>query len=84
MGFRDLHAHNMALLAKQAWRLISEPHSLIAHIYQAKYFPSGDFWSGTLTSSPSSCWRGILEARGILLKVLHWQVGEGCFHSHLG
>lgn len=30
MGFRNLHTFNLAMLAKQGWRLLSNPHSLIA------------------------------------------------------
>lgn len=55
LGFRDLYAHNLALLAKQAWRLMHFPNSLIAQVMQAKYFPSGDILIGVLSSSPSSC-----------------------------
>ena len=40
LGFRDMRAFNQALLAKQAWRLIDNPHSLVARLLQAKYYPS--------------------------------------------
>lgn len=32
MGFRDLHAFNLAMLAKQSWRLINNPESLCAQV----------------------------------------------------
>jgi hypothetical protein len=32
MGFRDLHTFNMAMLAKQSWRLISKPDSFCAKV----------------------------------------------------
>ncbi|XP_024199277.1 uncharacterized protein LOC112202498 [Rosa chinensis] len=77
MGFRDLHAHNSALLSKQGWRLIRNPGSLLARLYQARYFPNGDFWSSELSSSPSACWRGIHVAKHILRRGVRWQVGNG-------
>lgn len=77
LGFRDLYAHNLALLAKQAWRLLSFPNSLIARVFRAKYFPSGDIFSSVLSSSPSSCWRGIFESLVVLTKGIRWQIGNG-------
>ena len=43
MGFRDLKSFNLALLAKQGWRLQTNSSSLFTRVYKAKYFPNGDF-----------------------------------------
>ena len=43
MGFQDLRLFNLALLAKQGWRLQTDPSSLFYWVYKAKYFPSCDF-----------------------------------------
>jgi hypothetical protein len=42
MGFRDFHSFNLAMLAKQVWRLITAPNSLCAQVLQAKYYPDGN------------------------------------------
>jgi hypothetical protein len=42
MGFRDLYAFNLAMLAKQGWRIIQNQNSFCAQILKAKYFPDGD------------------------------------------
>lgn len=39
LGFRDIHGFNMAMLAKQGWRLLMNPESLCAQILRAKYYP---------------------------------------------
>jgi hypothetical protein len=41
MGFKDLSAFNLAMLGKQGWKFITEPESLVAHIFKARYFPLG-------------------------------------------
>jgi hypothetical protein len=40
MGFKDMRAFNEALLAKQGWRLLTNPNSMIARLFKAKYYPS--------------------------------------------
>lgn len=48
MGFRDIQAFNLALLAKQTWRLIHNNHSLFFHVYKARYFPNCSFMDAVL------------------------------------
>jgi hypothetical protein len=41
MGFRDLHIFNLAMLAKQVWRLLYNLDFLCARVLRAKYYPDG-------------------------------------------
>jgi hypothetical protein len=38
LGFRELDYFNVALLAKQGWRLVNYLDSLAAQVLKAKYF----------------------------------------------
>lgn len=44
LRFKDFGTINSALLAKQAWRLLSSPESLWAHVLKAIYFLNCNFW----------------------------------------
>jgi hypothetical protein len=77
MGFRDLQLFNKALLARQGWRLLQQPHSLIFRILKAKYFPHTSFLEAQVTSNASYIWRSICEARHVLRDGLRWRVGNG-------
>ncbi|PNX98658.1 ribonuclease H, partial [Trifolium pratense] len=37
LGFRNFHAFNMAMVAKQAWNFMSKPNTLVARIYKARW-----------------------------------------------
>jgi len=59
MGFRDLHLFNLAMLARQGWRLIMEPDSLCAQVLRAKCFPNGDLLAAKEKPGISYSWRSL-------------------------
>ena len=76
MRFRDIHAFNLAMLVKQAWRLIHETHLLFYRVYKARYFSSYIFMEVELETNPSFVWRSLLQAREMIREGLVWQVGN--------
>ena len=77
MGFRDLRSFNLAMLAKQGWRLIQEQESLMSRCFKAKYFPRTHFLAATDPPASSYVWKSIMAAKPILLKGCYWRVGDG-------
>ncbi|KAH1097421.1 hypothetical protein J1N35_014342 [Gossypium stocksii] len=66
LGFRNIKKFNVALLAKQGWRLIDQPDSLLACVVKAKYYFSTCFLKARLRNAPSYTWKSIWAARGLL------------------
>jgi hypothetical protein len=60
MGFRDFHSFNLAMFAKQVWRLIDTPDSLCARVLQAKYYPDGNILKAGPKASSSFTWQSIV------------------------
>ncbi|PNY07840.1 ribonuclease H [Trifolium pratense] len=77
MGFRDLHTFNLAMIAKQGWNIITKPHTLMAKIYKARYFPDSSLFESQIGHNPSYAWRGIWKARHILMNGCRWIIGSG-------
>jgi len=77
LGFRDLRAFNLALLAKQGWRLQQGRNSLFYLVYKNKYFPKYDFIHAKKGHHPSFAWRSIWAAQSLISEGVRWQVGNG-------
>jgi hypothetical protein len=76
MGFRDMHLFNQALLARQAWRLITCSNSLCARVLKARYYPQGDLIDTAFTRNPSSTWTVIAYGLELLKKKVWFGVLE--------
>ncbi|KAL0297948.1 UNVERIFIED_CONTAM: hypothetical protein Sangu_2462500 [Sesamum angustifolium] len=88
LGFRSLEAFNVAMLAKQLWRLITKPQCLLSQALRAKYYPLTSIGSrsGSQTIANAAINSSILrvslhpEADGLLDRALQLKSGEtrGC------
>ena len=77
MGFRDMSAFNKALIAKQGWRILTSPASLMARVLKAKYFPNSSFLDVNIGHNVSYVWRSIVWGRELLKEGLRWRIGDG-------
>jgi hypothetical protein len=77
LGFRDIELFNLALLACQAWRILTIPESLSARMLKAVYFPNGDILTAKVGTHPSQIWRSILEGRDALRIGLIRRIRDG-------
>ena len=77
MGFRDLRAFNLALLAKHGWRIQQRPDSLIHRVLKVKYFAKTSFLDAQVGKKPSYIWRSLMAAKLVLRDGIRWSVGDG-------
>jgi len=77
IGFRTLEEFNLALLAKQLWRLIRFPNSLLSRILRGRYFRFSDPLHIGASFRPSYGWRSIMAAKPLLLLGLRRTIGSG-------
>ena len=77
MGFKNLKLLNLALLAKQGWRLQVGHDSLVYRVLKTKYFPRCDVVQASLGNNPSYTWRSIMAAQQLVKDGVRWRVGNG-------
>lgn len=77
LGFRDLEIFNLALLSRQAWRLLHHPESLSARILKAVCYSGCSLLEAELGSPPSQIWRAVLDGRDILSHGIIRRIGTG-------
>lgn len=77
MGFHGIREFNIALLGKQAWRLLVYPEKLVSKVFKARYYPKGTFMTTNIGSSPSYVWRSVFEAQSLIKQGSSCRVGNG-------
>lgn len=77
LGFKDLKQFNIAMLAKQGWRLLNDANPFVTKLMKSKYFPNTDFLNAQLGASPSYMWRSIFAAQSIVKQGCRRSIGTG-------
>ena len=77
LGFRDFRDFNLALLAKQVWRLLTHTHSLIARVLKGRYFRHMNPLLTGKANSPSFGWNSLMAAKPILIDGIKRNIGTG-------
>lgn len=77
IDFQDIKDFNKALLAKQGWRIISYPDSLMARILKAKYFKDKSFLDSQMGENPSLIWQSIWLGSESIRKNCRRRIGDG-------
>ncbi|CAM8975255.1 unnamed protein product [Rhodiola kirilowii] len=75
IGFKELSIFNDALLAKQIWRLMEKPDSLVSRLLRERYYKRSSPIMCQLGNRPSVVWRSLWGAGQ---KIKHWiQASDG-------
>jgi len=77
MHFKSLKAFNMAMVDKHAWKLVSNPNSIITHILKAKYFPRVDYYGAVIGHNPNYVWRSIWSVKDVIQRGFQWSIDMG-------
>ena len=62
MGFKDIRSFNLAILAKQGLRMLTDHDSLLYRCFKAKYFPRYTFLEAVDHPNSSYVWKILLAA----------------------
>ena len=77
LGFKDMESFNLALLAKQWWRIIHNEDSLSFRVLKGKYFPNSDPMGCLKGTNNSNLWNSLWEGRKVIEQGALWRVGDG-------
>lgn len=84
LGIRQFRAFNLALLGKQAWRLMHNPQLLVSRMYKARFLMLLNPRPSLSCSRPSWGSRGLLDGGLVISTRSAWKIGRGDQVSILG
>ena len=67
IGFKMIHEFNLALLAKQLWRLVQFTDSLVARVLWGKYYILSSPLRAGGIDTPSYIWTSLFDASPLLI-----------------
>lgn len=77
MTRQSIQLFNQALLAKQAWRILINPGSLLARVLLGKYCQKASLLEAQVPTVSSHGWRSILHGRDLLKENIGKAIGNG-------
>ncbi|CAN1152540.1 Uncharacterized mitochondrial protein AtMg00310 [Linum perenne] len=77
LGFKCFADFNLALLAKQCWRILVNPDALWVRLLKSIYFPKCDFLAAPKGARPSWIWSSLFKARDVVSLGALKRVGDG-------
>lgn len=77
LGFKELQNFNKALLAKQVWRLLTFPNSLVSKVLRVKYYQRTSIFQCKVAKNASWIWQSFMGARDLIETSTRKQVGNG-------
>lgn len=76
-GQRGAPSPTIVMLAKQCWRMINNPSSLVAYILKEKYFRNGGMIEAKLGQGSYYLWRSLWSALKLVKEGMIWRVDDG-------
>ncbi|XP_026416898.1 uncharacterized protein LOC113312355 [Papaver somniferum] len=77
LGFRKDELNNLAMLARNAWRILENPNCMLATVLKDKYFPRTDFLNVKCTDKCSWTLKCLHVIKELIKPSISWIVGDG-------
>ncbi|KAF7820537.1 ribonuclease H [Senna tora] len=77
LGLHQTSLFNKALMAKQVWRVVSQPTSVYSQWARAKYFNNNMELLPKKTTQPAAIWRCLDKSGSLIFYHLWWKIATG-------